>query len=147
MIEEEEEDDDDTTNKVSITPCPSAISTQETTVTEHYFIKEHGLPSTSAAAIAAAEAYKKPLLHPSNPSHQKPQQQKSMLRKSSTFFAQKVLKKKPSKVMNTKEQKKLFMQHIENKRASSPGFFIKETQPQTSNAKGDWWRRVKKIIS
>ncbi|KAI8091596.1 hypothetical protein BDF21DRAFT_409742, partial [Thamnidium elegans] len=110
----------------------SMISTLETSATvttddKRFYIKEHESPSTSAAAIAAAEAVTFSNSKNSDTFAPSLLQQKSIFRKSSAFFNQKILGKKSSAV--TMQDNKLELRESIKKKRSS-GFTIKQQQQQ-----------------
>lgn len=126
----------------------STLETSATTVTtddRKFYIKEHESPSTSAAAIAAAEAVTVSNSKNSDTFAPSLLQQKSIFRKSSAFFNQKILGKKSS-AATMQDCKLEFRESIKKKRSS--GFIIKEQhlrqQPQQQTAlKPKWWKPFK----
>jgi hypothetical protein len=109
------------------------------------------MPSTSAAAIIAAEnAGSRVSLICSLKKLQEEPTRKSILRKSSAFFSEKVLKKKSSMfTFDTVEPVPAIPKHsLDQKRILNPGIVIKQ-QPTdsrnpnpSSNKSAAWWRRV-----
>lgn len=116
--------------KISMLSTLETIESQENS----YIIKQHQSPSTSAAAIAAAEAVTS-FKYSSDTNYSSPSllQDKSILRKSSAFFNEKILRKKPSKAV--------IKESINRKRSS--GFIIKQPQEKKSS----WWRTLKKSFT
>lgn len=157
-------------------------TTASSSATTFYYIKQHENPSTSvAAAIAAADvsfqascstlsntnaegqytllSFLNTSPSPSLLLHQQARQQpqgynnqKSILRKSSAFFTQKILKKKPSYgMLNTKnlEKEEQLIEAIENRRNKAPAAFVIKTTSTTEQVKtrekrssNKWWRNL-----
>lgn len=104
----------------------SMFSTLDTIESHETIIKQHQSPSTSAAAIAAAQE----AIAQSTMKHELQTKEKSLLKKSSAFFNDRILRKNAS-----------VPQDIHRKRSSA--FIIKQETQQ----KKSWWRSLKKSLT
>ncbi|CAO3624322.1 unnamed protein product [Mucor fragilis] len=166
-----EEEDDDERNFSSIASSQHLNDINRTstlTSTSSFKIKEHENPSTSAAAVvAAAKAASKQssLLDSdsccSSPAvsvqrSPQPQRKQNILKKSSMYFSEKILKKKstlfakpPAPATAPLPPRDRLKRSLDQKRRSSPGITIRsEPQPQPSpNIKlTPWWRRLNNYL-